>query len=138
MTFRIQEPLVHDHTDGELVLIGKLALAKHLSESRSATQVGSVAFALLGIAIVVLGTVFLAGDYRNIGPVSGEAISAFVLGLGIAGILLGIHLMVSWLDARDKHSPNAIVERLTTAEPNRLRDIPAIYKEKMQDTGSDA
>lgn len=131
MTFRIQEPLVHDHTDRELVLIGKLALARHLSESRSTATVGGAAFALLGIAVILLGTVFLAGEYRDIGPMSGQAIGAFVLGLGIAGILLGIHLMVTWLDRRDEHSPDAVIERLTTAEPRRLQDIStAVHRQK--------
>lgn len=139
MALHIHDPIVHDHTDGELVLIGKLALAHHLTESRSTATTGGAAFALIGIAVIVLGTVFLAGDYRDIGPVTGQAVQAFVLGLGIAGILLGIHLMVSWLDRRDTHSPDAIVERLTTSEPRRLHDLPvASRKKRAPGTGPDA
>ena len=129
--------MVHDHTDGELVLIGKLALARHLNESRSAAHTGSTAFALLIIAVIILGTAFLAGDWRDVGPLSGDVVGAFVLGLGIAGILLGIHLMISWLDIRDRHSAEAVLERLTTPEPRRLRDLP-FTSEENTDPRSDA
>lgn len=49
MPFKVQQPRVHDHTDGDLILIHKGILAGYLSESNTTTLLE--VFHLVGLGL---------------------------------------------------------------------------------------
>lgn len=119
---RIQEPVVHDHTENELVLIGKESLRGHLIRSSSTAAAGAMARGLLMTAAVLWTAALLSNSFRDIGSVPGETVRAAFMAMGVIAAVTGFVEAFRWTEYRKDHDAENVVTRLTSAEPRPLKD----------------
>jgi predicted membrane channel-forming protein YqfA (hemolysin III family) len=123
MPLNIQKTRVHDHTDGDLILINKTKLAHHLHINHQFANSLSAALGWLGIAVALAIAAVVTEKFRNVGPISGDTIRALFLMLAAVFGLFAIKTGWHWYKHKDKYQPEDFVENLMTSNPLSLSEI---------------
>lgn len=127
MPLNVQEPVVHDHTDGVLVILSRAQLANELHRSRQGASAGVTAFAWLLLSAVLWVMTFIGATFRNVGPVPDFAIRGVIAALAIP--TLGLAIYYAWMRIKHRHhaDPEKVVRNLTANDPVPLVDVLAKF-----------
>lgn len=126
MPFKVQQPRVHDHTDGDLILIHKGILAGYLSESNTTTSSGSFSLSWFGVSTALLSASYLTEKFRDFGPISGSTVRAVFITGGLVSLGFTVHQLLKWWKRRKDHTATAILRNLTRSDSRPISEVETL------------
>lgn len=125
MSLKIQNLIVHDHTDPHVVVISKGVLVEKIYGASSTSRHISAALGWLGISIALGLAAFLTETFKSIGSITGDNIRSVAVMLSIVTLSLAIYSGWNWFTKRKTHTSEGILKELTTSNPLSIEDVGA-------------
>lgn len=129
MALKIQNPRIHDNTDGDLIIINKTKLSNHLYLIQKFYFSSGTILGWLGLTVSFGVSAFIAENFKNFG-IKGETWRAVFVLLAFVAFGFFIYNLQNWVRFRKKHNPEILVNNLLDKIPHELRGIQFIKTEK--------
>lgn len=114
--------MVHDNTDGDLIMINKSNLLNHLHLIQKFYFSYGTILGWLGISTSFGVSAFIAESFKNFG-INGETWRAVFIMCAIVAFGFFIYTFQNWIRFRRKHNPEVLVERLLSEKTQELKGI---------------
>ncbi len=110
---KLEDPIIHDHTDRDVVAISKYYLQSLLTKARllQNAETNTLAFLSLSIAFIFAGVA--TETFRTFGPIPGEGLRSVSLILGIVCAAYAAVYGLRWMRLHKSESIEQTIDSLT-------------------------